>query len=130
MGQDTALQQRLHEVAQRLLAETLNGNVDWRTTDDEDAFLYSGSSASIIIDYFSRNDSYSMRILNSRGTLVEELRSESAPEAPWGTSTPAAGAAWNETLSSLHNAARRRALNIDTLITSVLRDLDESRPPF
>lgn len=114
---------RLAEVARVSLKRTREGVLDWRTTDDEAAFLFSGTSSSIIADFYPRKDLYEIRILNSRGTIVESLRSRevTVDEGPWSSVEPAP---WNELLKELHDAARRSALRIDEVLDETLQELN------
>lgn len=127
MINEQASTDRLIEVAEALLDKTRKGEVSWRTMDDEDAFLYSGSRSSLVIDFNSRRETFELRLLNQRGTVVETLSTAevSTPTDPWASGP----AEWNDTLAHLHDAARRSALDIDGLIESTLADLREE-PPF
>lgn len=128
MTSERPVTDRLHEIATMLLQRTRADAVTWRTTDDEDAFLYSGSKSSLIIDYFPGRDEYELRLLNQRGTVVESLGTAwTSGVDPW--DAPNQPAKWNKTLEQLHDAARRSALDIDGLLESTLADI-ENEPPF
>lgn len=129
MKPELTIRERLIEIARASLQRTQDGSMEWRPTDDEAAFLYSGSSTSLIIDYFPQDEQFQLRLLNGRGTVIGTLETEWDPDlsdpTPWGKTA----APWNEVLATLHDAAKRSALQIDVLLDSTLRDLNEM-PPF
>ena len=130
MTTDKPVTDRLFEIAAMLLNKTRSSALTWRATDDEDAFLYSGSKSSLIIDYNPGQDEYELRLLNQRGTVVESLTTAwevVQNPSPWEDANRPAK--WNDTLMQLHDAARRSALDIDGLLDSTLADI-ESEPPF
>lgn len=131
MSRESDVRGRMFKVASRLLKETLEGRVPWTPTDKEQEFLYSGTKSSVVISHHEDRDGddvYTMSLLDTRGTVVEQLRSDYVPSqgAFQPTMEPAA---WNDTLEQLHDAARREALNIDALLDGVLEDLEKGPPP-
>ncbi len=136
MSEHSSIPDRLMFLAQRCLDQTLQGVISWRTTDDINAFLFSGSKTSIIIDLFPQSSEYEFRIVNDRGVIVEELLRAPQPDAddPWVTDTQTKLRQQYEILEALHDAARRSALNIDELLDSALDDVIsgfvEQKPPF
>ncbi|WP_433535358.1 hypothetical protein ACQPZK_25400 [Micromonospora sp. CA-249363] len=129
MSRETDIRDRMVQVAQNLLQQTLEGRARWSTTDQEDAYLFSGSRSSVKIEFYEDHDEGSvckMSLLNQRGTLVQALKTELIP--PTGTG-PYEPADWNEVLERLYDAARREALDIDDLLDSVLDDLSKDPPP-
>ncbi|MEV0803929.1 hypothetical protein AB0I34_39990 [Kribbella sp. NPDC050281] len=137
MSTEKSVNDRLHELAKKSLERTLAGQISWRTTDDEEAFLFAGAKSSLIVDKWRDSDgdlSYVLRLLNPRGTLVESLQTAYVGE-PTRADDPWAGktfepARWNETLELLYDAARRSALDIDAVLDAALNDLDIEEPPF
>jgi len=118
------------QIAQALLDQTKYGNIEWQSTDDDEAFLYSTSNSSIIIDTASRTgpQPYWLKILNQRGTVVETLDYNPQAEDEWMESQVTENKV-GALLGKLHEAARRQALQIDDVINAVLRELKEM-PPF
>lgn len=122
----------LIQIATLLVSSTESRNINWRTTDDPEAFLFSGSGASVITSHWmdrdQDDDCYSLTVLNSGGTEVAELRSTWIPVPvdpsadPWVAQgyTPGPN---NRLLADLHEAARRNALHIDRVIDSLIQDL-------
>ena len=110
---------RLAEVAEKLLRATERNTLNWRTTNTQTAFQTVRSKSSAIIESVEGDGSapHSLTIFNEDGVAVESLSSswddQGLPEH------------WNDFLESLYEAARRRALNIDSVISDLLGDLDE-----
>lgn len=121
MNNDESLNARLRQLAEAALTRTRAGQMDWRPMSDEDAFLFSGASSSLVVDYFRSSGRYELRVLNSRGTVVESIDGE--PVDIWGE-----GQSVGQLLAELHEAARRNALDIDALLDNALKDVLEGRP--
>lgn len=125
MSRDQTLQERLMQIAQASLEQTRSGQMSWRATDDEDAFLFSGSSTSLIVDAYPGLTKFELRVLNTRGTSIAELDGMYASSAP-----PHEGQnRVYDLLGSLHDAARRSALDIDVLLDSALADVESATEP-
>jgi hypothetical protein len=117
MGKDEDVRNRMIAMAERLLEQTLAGRISWTQADEEDEYLYSGTAGSVLVSHTVRNyDLYSMHLLNSRGTTVESLRTV-RPDDPF---TPPE----NELLERLFDAARREALGVDSLLDTLLVDIE------
>jgi hypothetical protein len=109
---------QLEKIASEALEQTHKGVMVWRTTDDEDAFLFSGPKSSLIISSelrsviggFPKTRYFELRVLNNRGTVVETLRTSASDDL-------------SELLGSLYHAARRIALDIDSVLDTTLKDL-------
>jgi hypothetical protein len=127
MTREQEVKGRLVEVARRALNQTQSGSMRWRSTDDDDAFIFSGSRTSLIVDFIPRAAEYVLRVLNQNGTAIGELKSEwtlSESDDPW--STPERKAAtWNSVLEGLYSAARHSALDVDAMLEATLKDLDD-----
>jgi len=110
--------ERVLEIVRALISQTKQGRISWTPTDDQEAFLYSSRSSSIIVDTNRRKlpQPYWIRILNERGAEVGRLHA-------------AGGDAARPDLAELHELARRSALRIDEVLDNVLRDLQDP-PPF
>lgn len=125
MSTDRTLEERLVSIAQAALEQTKSGQMAWRTTDDEDAFLFSGSRTSLIVDVYPAQNRFQLRVLNPRGTSVAELDGTYEPFSP----DRAVGNQTYDLLENLHDAARRSALDIDVLLDSVLADVESATQP-
>jgi hypothetical protein len=124
---DEHLRNRLIDLAADMLNRTLNGEIAWVGTDQENTFLFSGTKSSITISSLTdrEGDQNSIiSLLNARGTVVESLQGEFHPDGMGGY----APGEWNETLNDLFFAARRSALDADTLLDSIIEDMNA--PPF
>jgi hypothetical protein len=117
---------QLRKIASEALEQTHKGVMAWRTTDDEDAFLFSGAKSSLIIaSVVARNSLFpkarrlELRVLNNRGMVVGTLRAGADDDS-------------SELLSQLYRAARRIALDVDGVLDTTLRDLQDLKdePPF
>lgn len=119
-----ATDDRMLKIAKALLTQTTNGNITWQATDDPEAFLYSGSKTSIIIDTNNKRapQPFWLKILNQNGTVVETLYAVQV----FGDDDTKAN---YELLKALHSLARRNALKVDAVIDGVLQEL-EDLPPF
>lgn len=121
-----SLELKMTEILRSSLARTVEGVMKWRTTDDEDAFTYSGVSTSLVIDLWPESGKIQLRVLNARGTVVATL--ESTPPGPLDEDVRSKRYSM---LVSMHDAARRNALNIDGVLTAALEELAAlDEPPF
>jgi hypothetical protein len=111
---------KLGRLASELIAATQQGRVSWQPTDLEDSFLCSlpGGTGAVTI---TRNSSHSMLeyfrmdVLNPSGTVIDTASS--------GVDLFTTGDLPNPLLSELHDLARRDALNVDSLLDSMLDEL-------
>ena len=108
--------ERLVEVARRLRAATDEGQVDW-TAEDDTSFLWNGSSGAISVR--SRDgdgeEPFELDVFSAAKQKVETLGSEwTEDEQP---------APWNEALTRLYRAARRKALGVDRILDDLLAEL-------
>jgi hypothetical protein len=110
------------DVAQRLLALSRSGRVEWRITDVEGAFLYSGTSAGVLLRTRPTSGTISLSILNSRGTVVESISTLELQNKP-------GSARYIQVLETLYEEARRTALKTDKVLEDLLTELDNI-PPF
>jgi hypothetical protein len=119
---------QLEKIASEALEQTHKGMMTWRTTDDEDAFLFSGPKSSLIIasefrslmglsSPFPKTRRVELRVLNNRGTVVETLRASTGDDS-------------YELLRSLYEAARRIALDVDGVLDTTLKDLQGLKDEF
>jgi hypothetical protein len=65
---------------------------------------------------------YTLSLRDPTGAEVEELQSDMVWD-PSQREEYVANTDWNQTLERLYRAARRSALNIDTLVTSLLNEI-------
>ncbi len=120
----TSPDSRVSKIVAALIDQTEKRNVQWSPTDDDEKFLYTGSGSSILVDTngLLSPQPYWLKILNQRGTVIEEVAVKDADD-PW------SGA---DTLSSqvvkLYGLARRSALQIDVVLDGVLKELEDLPP--
>jgi hypothetical protein len=123
MARDPHVHQRLVDLAKNLLKRTQDGKISWTATDNDTAFLFSGTSTSVRISTYFDNEGESyteLSFLNSRGTVVDSIRDEyHQVSSGW------EAADWNEVLDDLYYAARRDALDVDTMLDDFLADLED-----
>jgi hypothetical protein len=120
------IQSQLVLYAKSLLERTLDGQIEWRPTDDNSSFRFSGKNSGAIIheadDMFAvrGRKQYTLSILNSDGISVADLETDT-PNRLENTSRPAAD--WNDDLEELFNAAKRIALKVDEVLKVAFDDL-------
>ena len=108
--------ERLVELSKRLRAATDEGRIEW-TAEDDTSFLWNGSSGAISVR--SRDgdgeEPFELDVFSSAKQKVETLGSEwTEDEQP---------APWNEALTRLYRAARRKALGVDRILVDLLAEL-------
>lgn len=119
------IQDQLVQYARQLLASTLDGRVEWKTTERERRFHFAGTQTGAYIenvdDHFALNDrrSYMLSLLNKDDVAVAELKSKWSSQLGMDTRS----AAWNETLEELYNAAKRIAYNVDEVLKAAFKEL-------
>lgn len=109
--------EKIPDLLSALLHATEDSRASWTPGSREDTFVYSGSSASVVLST-QDNDGlvpYVIRLLDAEGRTVEELTV--------GTSGELASVTYN-----LYKAARSDALNIDRTISGLLDDLGAADP--
>lgn len=116
---------RMERLAQSLLAATEEGRVEWSAADDtQTTFSTARSAGSVVIESHDRDgaEPYILTVFDSSGRRVETL------ESSWDQGDTVLGirqaARWNDLLRNLYEAARRRALNIDTVLDALINDLE------
>jgi hypothetical protein len=120
-------EQRLMALVQTLLDATAAGRVNWTTADDSGtAFKTNRSPGSVIVESDDRDGvaPFTVTLFNDRGNRVESLTTgyESIPDAEGQSSRR--GYPWNALWRKLYEAARGRALRIDTVIDALIEDLE------
>ncbi len=125
---------RLVDVASTLFRRTVDGTIAWTTTEKGDRFLYTGTNTSVWIEgRIDRDGDWTgvLTILDSNGNVADTLQTEfpQVPQLIPVLSSPSTyrDAPWNKILRRLHDAARRKALDVDAVIDSLMGDLAE--PP-
>ncbi|WP_124775748.1 hypothetical protein [Micromonospora inaquosa] len=121
MSKEQDIRRRMADLASSLLAATLEGRIQWSTTDDEDQYLYAGSKSSVLIeqDLHHSRWNHKLAILNTRGTEVESIADD------WDTnSVPPQPDPVNIILEQLFDASRRQALGVDDLLDSAMHDIE------
>jgi hypothetical protein len=116
-------------VAGLLLKRTEEGRIRWKTTDQPDTYLFSGSASSVLASSYvdpEGDQNVTVRFLNSMGEEAGELKTTWISDADtWNSSHDYQPGPNNELLGKLFEAARRSALRIDELLGSLVNDLGE-----
>lgn len=118
----TSPDSRVLKIVGALIAQTEKQNVQWSTTDDDEKFLYTGSGSSILVDTNERVTPrpYWLKILNQRGTVIEEVEVQDDGWAEAGD--------LSSQVIKLYGLARRSALEIDVVLDGVLKELEDLPP--
>lgn len=108
--------ERLVELSKRLRAATDEGQLEW-TTEDDTSFVWTGSNGAVSVR--SRDgdgeEPFELDVFSPTRQKVETLGSEwTEDERP---------APWNEALTRLYRAARRKALGVDRILEDLLSEL-------
>lgn len=124
MALDPNLQERLEQLVRQLMKQTSAGRISWSSTDSENIFMFSGEKSSVLIEQHLDRDGdpwTTLKILNERGTQVEELLSEYESDPGSGgyrLTSP------SQNLRDLYSLARSSALEIDEVLDSLFSDLE------
>jgi hypothetical protein len=120
-------EKRLMLLAERLIDATSSRRVDWTVSDPTGtSFTTSHSSGSVTIESDDRDGAFpfTLIVIDPQGRRIESLTTgwtrdeEGRPQ----------NYEWNELWRRLYNAARSRALNIDSVIDSIIRDVTDDDP--
>jgi hypothetical protein len=112
--------ERLVELSKRLRAATDEGQLEW-TAEDDTSFVWIGSNGAVSVR--SRDgdgeEPFELDVFSPTRQKVETLGSEwTEDERP---------APWNEALTRLYRAARRKALGVDRILEDLLGELPRVR---
>ena len=112
--------ERLVELSKRLRAATDEGQLEW-TAEDDTSFVWTGSNGAVSVR--SRDgdgeEPFELDVFSATRQKVETLGSEwTEDERP---------APWNEALTRLYRAARRKALGVDRILEDLLGELPRVR---
>lgn len=112
--------ERLVELSKRLRAATDEGQLEW-TAEDDTGFVWTGSNGAVSVR--SRDgdgeEPFELDVFSPTRQKVETLGSEwTEDERP---------APWNEALTRLYRAARRKALGVDRILEDLLGELPRVR---
>jgi hypothetical protein len=112
--------ERLVELSKRLRAATDEGQLEW-TAEDDTSFVWTGSNGAVSVR--SRDgdgeEPFELDVFSPTRQKVETLGSEwTEDERP---------APWNEALTRLYRAARRKALGVDRILEDLLGELPRVR---
>jgi hypothetical protein len=112
-------------LATELLARTQSGSATWVSLGDGDTFACQGTASSVLIRSRDRDASppFILELYDASAAIVDTLESEWDEPIDVGRQA----APWNETLTHLYMAARRKATGVDDLIGSLLDDIDHAR---
>jgi hypothetical protein len=119
-------EERMMALAQSALAATNDGRVNWTSVDDTaTAFKADQIAGSVLIESVDRDGvfPYSLSVFDSGGRKVESLKTGwYVSETDFEDDREAFE--WNDLFKALYEAARGHALNIDTVINSLINDFD------
>ena len=112
--------ERLVELSKRLRAATDEGQLEW-TAEDDTSFVWTGSNGAVGVR--SRDgdgeEPFELDVFSPARQKVETLGSEwTEDERP---------APWNDALTRLYRAARRKALGVDRILEDLLGELPSVR---
>ena len=112
--------ERLVELSKRLRAAADEGQLEW-TAEDDTSFVWTGSNGAVSVR--SRDgdgeEPFELDVFSPTRQKVETLGSEwTEDERP---------APWNEALTRLYRAARRKALGVDRILEDLLGELPRVR---
>ena len=117
MANSTDSDPRLQGLIKRLLELTRNGTIHWERINRRsvEPFIIDLTESSIRLRSLGDNQRapYFLDILNSDGIRIETIRARDAEET--------------EMFEELYQLARREVLNVDEVINSVIRDLNEEQ---
>lgn len=106
---------KLRRLIDRLHDQTNTGSVTWTPGSREDTFIWSGTSASVILSTrdFDGQAPFELAVMDSDGRTVEQA-----------TFGGLEGIEDLERVRALYKSARSSALNIDETIDGLLSDLE------
>src|SRR5947207_3346592 len=115
--------ERLITLAETLVAKTNSGSIRWTwAADGQDslAFRYETGNATVVSETVDHDGlaPYRLSILNREGIEVEALE--------WASASGANFQAVRDLLTNLYDAARRNALDSDSVIKDLFDDLSET----
>jgi hypothetical protein len=118
-----ANEQKLQALAQQLTQRTREGGVQW-TAEGDTWFQLSLPSGAVSIHSQTADGTapYQLSVYNDNGARVEALTSV-WDQGNWGAEEKP----WNAVLEELYGVARNSALNIDSVLDSILKDVEH--PP-
>jgi hypothetical protein len=123
-------EQQLMDLAAQLLASTQKGSLEWIPSDDTStSFQTARRSGSVEITSDDKDGAfpYTLTVYDSGGRRVESLTTGYFMNDAGLSAGPRE---WNELWKQLYEAARGRALNIDTVIRSLIDELKADDIPF
>ncbi len=108
---------RLKTLISALINGTRSGKVDWTRASRDDSFAFSGSAASVILSSVDGDAQppYLLALFDANGSLVEQVTSGNYDE-PYGK------------LHDLYPLARSNAVNIDSVVDSLLGEIEVEGP--
>jgi hypothetical protein len=112
-------EQRLTELANRLVAATTGRAAQWQLEGD-DVFVWTAAEGSVTVGSRDRDGEppYELVVYNPARERVDELTSELL--------TDDQPAPWNDSLVELYRAARRSALRADDIVDALIEALPET----
>jgi hypothetical protein len=119
-------EEAFHAFANDLVSRSENHTMAWEPFSDGDGFAFVGTKAAVVIRSRDAdgNSPYVLELFDESDGLREQLQSGYEFDASGNYEMPHE---WNETLARLYHLARRAALRLDELSTSILEDIDAGR---
>lgn len=118
--------ERLTLLLNRLIVSSKAGKIDWTATDRQGSFQYAAENASVIITCRDNDGQppIEMTLLDESGNYVEKIETAEGQDenGEWWESD------WNKPLTELWDIARRKVLNVDAVLDSLLAELDDDIP--
>jgi hypothetical protein len=116
---------RLVDLAVRLLPPTLNGQIRWSIGERQSYIYVTPQSAVSIRNRDNDGDHpFVLEVFNGEGEVVDALLSKFIrPDDTTSVPPP-----WNAVLENLYSAARRNALDIDVVLDNLLDSLPGEPP--
>jgi hypothetical protein len=116
----------VHQLASDLLSRSEQNLVNWAPLGDGDAFIFQGTTSSIVMRTSDGDGRwpYVMELLDEANNVVDSLVTGYEVVSADGDERPLE---WNDTVQSLYYRAKRKALRLDELASSLLADIDEHR---
>lgn len=108
---------KLITLLQRVYENTQTAKLEWEPTEDANVFSVALGDYTLVLERMPADqgsaESYSFRIQNDDGQVIEEITASQARQAGF------------DKMESTFKSARRLALNFDEAIDDVLRELGE-----
>jgi len=115
-------------LARKVTKMTKEGSLVWKETERDDTFQVSFANSSLRLAkrqsaINSFQDEFYISVLNSEGSVVDEIGDEDVDESGVNTDL-------YQVLKECYEIARRQSLGIDMVIDEIMGELDDIDPGF